>query len=143
MGARCVDRRRVGVPEAASAGGRRGCFLARSAVRAAARLGIDADWLEATFISDLTDAERGEAIMLFLRIVVLLDELCDAREAEARLWLRAQSPALDAVPLDLMSSREGLGRVLSHLIAVHQERARAEQATCHARPVAAKRGRSP
>jgi DNA-binding XRE family transcriptional regulator len=103
--------------------------LAKAALRAAALLGLtQADLAPILGVSRATvsriatgsyalgpDQKTWELAALFVRLFRSLDALVGSNEAQARAWLGSENTALGAVPRSLLSSVEGLVRVVQYL----------------------------
>jgi len=94
--------------------------LTKAVVRAAGALGLSqavlADVLGVSGRYALTPARRREweFALLFVRLYRSLDAIVGTDRA-AQTWLRGENHALDARPLELIRSAEGLVRVLQYL----------------------------
>lgn len=119
------------VPSAAA----RSKVLAKATVRAASLLGLSqADLAPMLGVSRATvsriaagtyalapEQKTWELAALFVRLFRSLDALVGSNETQARAWLNSENAALGAVPRSLLSTAEGLVRVVQYLDAARGE----------------------
>ena len=110
-------------------------ILAKAALRAAALLGLtQADLAPILGVSRATvsriasgsyalgpDQKTWELAALFVRLFRSLDALVGSNETQARAWLNSENAALGAVPRQMLSTVEGLVRVVQYLDAARGE----------------------
>ena len=113
----------------------RGQVLAKATMRAASLLGLtQAELAPVLGVSRATvsriaagtyaigpDQKTWELAALFVRLFRSLDALVGSNETQARAWLNSENTALGAVPRQLLSSAEGLVRVVQYLDAARGE----------------------
>ncbi|HYH43517.1 MAG TPA: antitoxin Xre/MbcA/ParS toxin-binding domain-containing protein [Burkholderiales bacterium] len=113
----------------------RGKVLAKATMRAASLLGLNqADLAPMLGVSRATvsriaggtyalapEQKTWELAALFVRLFRSLDALVGSNETQARLWLNSENIALGAVPRSLLSTAEGLVRVVQYLDAARGE----------------------
>lgn len=59
--------------------------------------------------------KAGELSILLIRLYVQLDAIFGGNLMQCRLWLRSENTHLNAVPIDLLSSIEGLTTTIRYL----------------------------
>lgn len=106
-----------------------GPTLSKAVIRAATTLGLNKSTVAAilgvsgatasrlfagTYILDPRDRKTWEHSALFVRLYRSLDSLL-GHDSQARTWLQGRNTALNARPLDLITSSEGLVRVVTYL----------------------------
>ena len=113
----------------------RGKVLAKATMRAASLLGLtQAELAPVLGVSRATvsriaagtyaigpDQKTWELAALFVRLFRSLDALVGSNERQALAWLNSENTALGAVPRQLLSSAEGLVRVVQYLDAARGE----------------------
>ena len=109
--------------------------LAKATLRAASLLGLSqADLAPLLGVSRATvsriaagtyalapEQKTWELAALFVRLFRSLDALVGSNETQARAWLNSENAALGAVPRSLLSTAEGLVRVVQYLDAARGE----------------------
>lgn len=107
----------------------RGAVLAKAALRAAERLGLNARQfakvigLSEPSVSRLrkgamtleVGSKAYELAALLVRVFRGLDAIMGGDEASARAWVQAPNTALGAAPVDLLMSVQGLVNVAAYL----------------------------
>lgn len=106
-----------------------GLVLSKAVVRAAAFLGLTQRQMSAilgvseptasrlvagTYVLSRARAKEWELALLFVRLFRSLDAVW-GREESARKWLRGPNTALNAPPIELIDSIQGLVRVVGYL----------------------------
>ena len=121
--------------QAAPAADVQGRVLAKALVRAASLLGLSqAELAPMLGVSRATvsriaagthaltrEQKAWELAALFVRLFRSLDALVGSNETQARAWLNSENTALAAVPRHLLSTAEGLVRVVQYLDAARGE----------------------
>jgi DNA-binding XRE family transcriptional regulator len=67
------------------------------------------------------EQKTWELAALFVRLFRSLDALVGSNETQARVWLNSENSALGAAPRTLLSTAEGLVRVVQYLDAARGE----------------------
>ena len=67
-----------------------------------------------TYILDPSDRKTWEHSALFVRLYRSLDSLL-GHDTQAKTWLQGRNTALNARPIDLITTSEGLVRVVTYL----------------------------
>ena len=106
-----------------------GPTLSKAVIRAAAMLGLNKGTVAAilgvsaatasrlfagTYVLDPGDRKTWEHSALFVRLYRSLDSLL-GHDGQAKTWLQGRNTALNARPVDLLTSSEGLVRVVTYL----------------------------
>jgi DNA-binding XRE family transcriptional regulator len=113
----------------------RGKVLAKAALRAAALLELtQAELAPMLGLSRATvsriasgahvldpEQKAWELAALFVRLFRSLDALVGSNEAQARAWLNSENRALGGIPRRMISTAEGLVRVVQYLDAARGE----------------------